>query len=138
MPAMRPPAKALGLLILLASLMFFAGCGPPPGAMGELPAADDVHFSEQDRAAIREFFGLHPPSPTPGQPGAPGPAAAEQIEAAAMLPPDLAAIPLPAELEKQLSALPPGYIRFRAGDDVVLMDERTREVKDVVGDVLPP
>ena len=39
---------------------------------------------------------------------------------------------LPADLEQSLSRLPGGYVRVKVGGDVVLLDEKTRIVFDVI------
>ena len=52
------------------------------------------------------------------------------------LPPGLQGRRLPLDLEGGLSRLPTVYIRLRVGGDIVLMNEKTRVVFDVVWDVL--
>jgi len=48
------------------------------------------------------------------------------------LPPGLAGRRLPLDLERNLSRLPEGYVRVKVGGDVVLMNEITRVVFDVI------
>jgi len=40
--------------------------------------------------------------------------------------------PLPYDLDRRLSRLPSSYVRVRIGQDIVLMDGRTRVVLDVI------
>jgi len=48
------------------------------------------------------------------------------------LPPGLQGRSLPYELEKKLTPLPDGFVRLKVGADVVLMNEKTRIVVDVI------
>lgn len=48
------------------------------------------------------------------------------------LPPGLQGRSLPSELEKKLTPLPDGFVRLKFGADVVLMNEKTRIVVDVI------
>jgi hypothetical protein len=48
------------------------------------------------------------------------------------LPPGLESRNLPYELEKKLTPLPEGFVRLKVGADVVLMNEKTRIVVDVI------
>lgn len=48
------------------------------------------------------------------------------------LPPGLRSEPLPVDLERRLAPLPRGYVRVRVGTDVVLLENGTRVVVDVV------
>lgn len=51
------------------------------------------------------------------------------------LPPGLRTQRLPRDLERRLSPLPSGVIRVRIGTELVLMNERTRVVLDVIKDI---
>jgi len=51
------------------------------------------------------------------------------------LPPGLEGKRLPRKLSRTLSRLPDGYVRLKVGTDVVLMNEKTRVVLDVILDV---
>lgn len=45
--------------------------------------------------------------------------------------------PLPAELEQELSKLPAGYRRYVIAGHVILVEERTAKIIDIVRDVIP-
>jgi hypothetical protein len=53
------------------------------------------------------------------------------------LPPGLDYRLLPVELDQRLSPLPRGYIRLFVGGDIILLDEFTRVVLDIIYDVGP-
>lgn len=126
-----------GIPILLAIFLLLGGCIPEPRSVQELFDSDGVRFSERDRETILQFYSTYEFPPELSDPELLSPDPEKRIETAAVLPPDPGGTPLPADLESQLSSLPPGYIRFRVGEDVILMDSRTREVLDVIPGVLP-
>jgi len=51
------------------------------------------------------------------------------------LPPGLQTRALPYHLERGLTPLPKGFIRLKVGGDIVILDQKTRVVVDVVYDV---
>lgn len=61
----------------------------------------------------------------------------KQLEAGAILPPDLQnqAQPLPREVEERLKPLPPDKVRVVVGTDIVIMDKTTQKIFDVMRDV---
>lgn len=59
----------------------------------------------------------------------------KHIKKHGQLPPGLEARRLPDSLERSLARLPAGYVRMKVGGDVVLMNEKTRVVFDVVWDL---
>ena len=58
------------------------------------------------------------------------------LEKNGKLPPGLEGRRLSPELERTLSRLPAVFIRLKVGGDIVLMNEKTRVVFDVLWDVL--
>lgn len=62
----------------------------------------------------------------------PPPGLQNQIVKHGELPPGLQGRSLPSDLEKQLTPLPKGFVRLKVGGDVVLMNEKTRIVVDVI------
>ena len=52
------------------------------------------------------------------------------------LPPGLEKKRLPGDLNKRLSPVPKGYKRLTVGRDVVLVDERTQVIVDILTDIL--
>ncbi len=130
----RPCALALFCVLLLAA------CAerverPWEGTMAE-EQVTVPRISPAERRVIREFYRQYewPPSVT-GEPSQDA-LLEERIKVTAQLPPGLGELPLPEALRDQLSPLPPGYARFLVGSDVVLMNARTRQITDVVRDVL--
>jgi len=96
-------------------------------------------FSAYDREKIiyhykkdREQQGM-PPGLAKKQELPPG--LQKHIKKHGKLPPGLEARRLPESLERTLDRLPEGYVRMKVGGDVVLMDEKTRVVFDVVWNV---
>ena len=63
---------------------------------------------------------------------APPPGLQKHIVKHGELPPGLKGRSLPYELENSLTPLPKGFVRLKVGGDVVLMNEKTRIVVDVV------
>jgi len=59
----------------------------------------------------------------------------KHIEKYGELPPGLEGRRLPVDLERTLDRLPEGYVRLKVGGDVVLMNQKTKVVVDVVWDV---
>jgi len=125
------------VLTLLALFVFLSGCAPKPRTWQGLFTSEGIGFSDRDRETIRDFYSRYEFPPELSNPAVLDHAPGKRIERSAVLPPGPGGAPLPADLESRLSELPPGYVRFRSGSDVVLMDSRTREVLDVIHDVLP-
>lgn len=118
----------------LAALI--TGCAAIGATSGRVVIQDQdsrvaVSFSSRDRALIEEYYGKHkkrlPPGLAKREGGLP-PGLAKRDT----LPPGLRRDPLPRELDARLSTLPSSYIRVRVGQDIVLLDGRTRVVLDVI------
>lgn len=129
----------LEFICALLFLLLLSACGgrverPWEGIMAGEQNAPQITPSE--REAIREFYRGYEWPPTVTAAPVPEAPLEERIEVSAELPPGLGGMPLPQALRDQLSPLPQGYARFLVGSDVVLMNTRTREVIDVVQDVL--
>lgn len=121
------------LALLLALLL--GGCASYTSTSGRVVIKDDtgvvdIRIDDRDRAHIRDYYrgrkGLPPGLAKRGGHLPPGLAKRDR------LPPGLKGEALPHELERKLSRLPSSYIRVRIGQDIVLMDGRTRVVFDVV------
>jgi hypothetical protein len=122
----------------LAALML-SGCASYTATSGQVVIKDDdtmidVRIGNRDRAFIEDYYkksakhnkGLPPGLAKRGGNLPPGLAKRDR------LPPGLQGDPLPYDLEKQLARLPSSYVRVRIGQDIVLMDRKTRVVLDVV------
>ena len=136
--------KAVVLLLVVLTALFAVGWAVPADSapayrqgfeMQPRSQQNPNRFSRKDRGLIREYFSRYYFNPALQKPSILG-HPAKRIERSMTLPPDWGEIPLPVALSEKLSPLPPGYVRFLLGSDVVLMDRRTREVLDVVEDVL--
>jgi hypothetical protein len=97
-----------------------------------------VGFSDYDRRLIHQYYhegkrkklppGLAKKNKLP-------PGLQKQVRKNGSLPPGLERGDLPYELERNLAPLPEGYLRFKVGTDIVLMDGQTRIVLDVIKDL---
>jgi hypothetical protein len=135
--------------LLFANLIFIIfslnGCITAPGIHSgsvEVNSEDislKVAFNENDRERIHRYFGLNekgkkskkmPPGLAKKQHLPPG--LQKHAEKNGVLPPGLEGRSLPLELERELSPLPHGYVRLMVGGDVVLMNNKTRVIFDVV------
>ncbi len=104
-----------------------------------------VYFTDNDRYLIKQFYTnknirqkkRYKPMPpglakkkhmTPGH--------AKQLERKGRLPPGLEKRKLHYNLERSLSRLPDDFVRFTVGKDVVLFNERTHVIADIVYDIV--
>ena len=130
--------------VLLSILM--AGCATSPTLDSGTIAIENenirgvIVFSDSDRDTIRHYYKGRkkiksmPPGLAKKQELPPG--LQKHIHKHGELPPGLEGRRLPLDLGRKLSPLPPGYARLRVGGDIVLLDEKTRVVLDVIWDVL--
>lgn len=138
------------LMPVLFAGVCLAGCEITPStqASGRVVVESDnarvaVSFNEHDRQRIHGYYTQGKKGKKKGKGMPPGlakkdrlpPGLEKQVERNGTLPPGLEAKHLPGDLERDLSPLPEGYVRVRVGADIVLMDERTRVVFDVIYDV---
>jgi len=125
--------RYFALLLFAGSL---TGCATQAATSGRIVIRDRntqvaVGINEHDRALIQDYYGKRKRNLPPGlskRQGSLPPGLAKRDT----LPPGLQTESLPVDLERQLSALPSGYVRIRVGSDVALLDNRTRVVLDVV------
>ena len=98
-----------------------------------------ISFGAQETEKIKHYFGGKtkekrlPPGLAKKEELPPG--LQKHIEKYGELPPGVAGKRLPSELEKTLTRLPENYVRLKVGGDVVLMNEKTRVVFDVIWNV---
>jgi hypothetical protein len=98
-----------------------------------------VVFSDRDREAIRGYYGKkwkHKKMP-PGlaKRATLPPGLQKRLDAGDQLPPGLQRSRLPYELEDILSPLPKGYIHLRVGGDIIIMNQSTEVVVDILKDI---
>jgi hypothetical protein len=120
------------------TVILLGGCASYTATSGRVVIKDDdsridVRIGDSDQVLIRDYYksskhkkGLPPGLAKRGGNLPPGLAKRDR------LPPGLQGDPLPYDLEKQLTRLPSSYARVRIGQDIVLMDRKTRVVLDVV------
>ena len=125
----------------MLAVLILGGCASYTATSGRVVIKDDttsidVRFGDRDLALIREYYqsakhnnGLPPGLAKRGGNLPPGLAKRDK------LPPGLQGEPLPHDLERQLTRLPASYVRIRVGQDIVLMNGKTRVMVDVVYDV---
>lgn len=96
-----------------------------------------VSFSDKDRRLIRNHYKVKHKSlpPVLAKKGKLPPGLEKQLQRKGKLPPGLQHRLLSLELEQKLSPLPRGYIRLKVGGDVILLDEFTRVVVDIIYDL---
>ena len=112
----------------------------PRDAPEEKWERDPVVFSRSDRGAIRDYYlgaASNVPAGLAKRDATLPPGRRQRLHPNSMLPAGSqnAVEPLPAELERRLRPLYSGYSRGTIGKDVVLVDDRSRRVKDVLRDV---
>ena len=102
--------------------------------------AVEVVFTNQERALVLGWFRDHRSSLPPGlaKRDRLPPGLEKQVRERGTLPPGLQkrTHPLPVELERQLHKLPAGYVRVVVGATVVLMNQSTHMVHDVIRDAV--
>jgi len=96
-----------------------------------------VAFSETDIKTIKEYYvkGKNNKKKTPpglAKKGQLPPGLQKQLERNQKLPPGLEKRNLPSDLEKGLTPLPKGYVRLKVGTDIVLMNQNTNVIVDIV------
>ena len=128
--------RMLWLAAGIASISL-AGCVSQPVVRdADVVVVDDegryaVRFSHRDRLLIRDYYRANLPPGLAKKRRLP-PGLEKQLYERGTLPPGLSGQRLPGELERQLGRLPDGYARVRVGMDVILMDQRSRVIVDII------
>ena len=91
-------------------------------------------FSDSDRDYIHRYYRSNLPPGLAKREQLP-PGLRKQLVRRGTLPPGLQSQHLPYDLDRHLSRLPEGYARIRVASDVLLIDEHTRVIFDVITDV---
>jgi len=125
-------------LFAVLTVLMLSGCAAYTATSGQVVIKDDetsidVRIGDRDRTLIRDYYksAKHKNGLPPGLAKRNGnlpPGLAKRDK----LPPGLQGDPLPHDLERQLTRLPASYVRIRVGQDIVLMDGKTRVMVDVV------
>lgn len=140
-----PYPRARLARLLAAALLVLAGCHAGTlhtSTSGSVTVEGDdasvrVVFGDRDRRLIRDYYAGRGGGLPPGlaRKDRLPPGLQRQIQRNGTLPPGLQMRALPRDLERRLDRIPDGYVRARVGLDVVLVDEETRVIVDVVHDV---
>lgn len=129
------------LLVSAVILAVMSGCVTYPD-FGRVEVGNEnvrvaVAFSDADRSVIHHYYrstykylppGLAKKKKLPK-------GLRKQLAKNGHLPPGLEKRRLPSDLERELSPLPRGYVRVQIGGDVVLLNESTQVIADIVYDV---
>lgn len=120
-------------------ILMVSGCASYSATSGRVVIKDDtsvidVRINDHDRGLIENYYkksyhkkkGLPPGLAKRDGNLPPGLAKRDK------LPPGLRGDPLPYDLEENLSRLPSTHVRVRVGQDIVLMDRKTRVIIDVI------
>ena len=127
--------------VILVSAMLTACASNPNVKSGSIAVGNEdmsavLVFGDSDRQRIKHYYNSGkkskkmPPGLAKKQELPPG--LQKHIRKHGELPPGLTGRRLPLELERNLSRLPEGYVRMKVGGDMVLMNEITRVVFDVI------
>lgn len=133
--------RLLRLGVLLAVAVSVTGCAGLKIVGGGVTVSDSggssatIIISSSDRDIIARYYAHRKVKRMP-----PGLAKRNQLPHGLAkrdtLPRGLQARRLPADLVRQLSPAPAGYVRVIAGADVVLMNSKTRVVMDIYRDIV--
>jgi len=131
-------SKRFAALLTVAALSGLAGCETPP-YYGDVRVHDRdydlrVVFSDSDRRIIRDYYREDYRRLPPGlaKKGKIPPGHAFKLSRHQSIPPDISWDYLPSDVERRLSRLPDGYVRIVIGDDVGILNIRTRVVVDLL------
>ena len=136
--------KLFVVLSILLSVMI-AACATTPRVDSGSVAIENkdiravIVFGEGDREKISRYYKSRmkrktlPPGLAKKEKLPPG--LEKHIEKYGKLPPGLEGRRLPRDLDRTLARLPEDYVRLKVGGDIVLMNEKTRVVFDVIWDV---
>lgn len=120
------------LSAVLATLFLYGCTVYPTGSSARVYTQTDnvslsLAFNDYDRSRIFHYYGYPHRGRKPLPPGH-----YKRFERHKPLPPGFYPRPLPSELDHNLSPLPSGYIRVIIGDDIAIMNTRTRVIYDVL------
>jgi hypothetical protein len=133
-------------IISLFSIILLSGCASFPQInSGIFEVESDnarvkVAFNDHDRRLVYDYYrnkkvknkGL-PPGLAKRRKLPPG--LQKQLKKNGTLPPGLAKRSLPYKLEERLSRIPRGYVRLKVGGDIILMNETTEVIVDIIHDI---
>ena len=138
----------LPILLVFGSALALA---QPPGKGNQKKTAGEkvrevlpegeVVFTARERVVVRKWFGSHREGLPPGlaKRDRLPPRLEKQLRERGTLPPGLQkrVQPLPVELERELRKLPTGYRRVVIAGNVILMNEKTAVIYDIIRNAIP-
>ncbi len=146
---MKQLLKPVAVVFAMLGLLLLQGCAGHVDRAGVVWHGDNtrvaVVFGDDDRRIIHDYYHRYRDRHRHGRGLPPGlakrehlpPGLARQVRRNGTLPPGLERRSLPHDLERRLRPLPAGYVRIQVGGDIVLMNERTRVMVDVIKDIVP-
>lgn len=129
--------KASFTIVILGLIGLLNGCvAHPVSTQTSVHVRDDnlrMHliFSDYDRNYIYKYYGY----PNKRRYKKIPPGHYKRLERHRPLPSSYHYRPLPWELERRLSPLPAGYIRVIVGNDIAIMNTRTRVLYDILWEI---
>jgi len=121
------------LLLLALFTLVLQGCTVYPTHTRTAVSMHDQHiglklvFTDYDRSYIQKFYGFrHPPR------GKLPPGYYKRYHRQKALPGHYRPVPIPRDLDRRLTPLPSGYIRVMIGNDMAIMNTRTRVLYDIM------
>lgn len=138
-------ARYAVLTALFIHLVLFSATGCQTlnaGGSADVYVDDDttqvqISFSTRDREHIYNYYRARAQHMPPGlaKKGKVPPGHRKRLERKGTLPPGIAYKTLPGELERTLSRLPRGYIRIKVGTQVMILNQETDVIVDVLHDI---
>lgn len=130
---MQNSARIKPLIFLATAALLLQGCTIYPSHSSTRVSAQyqtsgaHLHFSDYDRRYIQQYYGHRQPSSHKVPPSY-----YQRYNRYQKLPPKYRPKPLNRELNRKLSRLPTGYTRVRIGNDIAIMNTRTRVLSDIM------
>ena len=121
------------ILVLALFMLILQGCTVYPTHSRTAIGVHDQNirlnlmFTDYDRRYIQQYYGHHKLHHRKVPPGY-----YQRYKRHNALPSHYRPIPISRELDRRLTPLPSGYIRVMIGDDMAIMDTRTRILYDIM------
>ncbi len=129
--------------LFIHALLGITGCQTlTAGGSGDVHVGNEttrvqVSFSTRDREHIYNYYRAQRQHMPPGlaKKGKVPPGHHKRLERKGTLPPGIAYKALPGDLERELSKLPHGYIRVKFGTQVMILNQETDVIVDILHDI---
>jgi len=130
------PFKKVSLSFIIGSAILFTGCSTQPsvGVHGQMTSHTaqshvNILFSQHDHSMLRGYRLYNPGRPHSRIPYG---QYKKHLKRKHKVPRDFKYRRLPPHLERKLSPLPRGYIRFQIGNSFGIMNVNTRVIYDII------